>query len=212
MTESGGLLTPLDGKSPVLFLLAGALLLVFVGVNVVQAFTDPAAYENLHATFGPAGLLFGFLGLLGLYPKLSDRTPRLARAGAAFVTIGAVGAAVTSVAYLGAAAGVFSGEPPAALAAFAIGILIGMIPGYLSFAVACLRTDVHSRTLGLLLLAPAIVFVTMLVSPLISTAALPIRAVVISSTQAVAHLAIGYVIWTGGIPTDRAEPVPDSTA
>jgi len=202
-----GVLAPLDGRGPVLFLVGGVLLVVFAGVNIAQALTDPSAYENLHGTFGPAGFTFGFLGLLGLYPTLADRSPKLARIGAVCAALGAAGFAVLAVE---SAAGLAGVEPPTVLQFFLLPATVGILVGFPAFAAATLRTNARSRTVGLLLLAPTVVFGVMLVGGAVLGGA-AWGAAVLSSAQALAYLAIGYTLRADG-QAGRAEVTADAAA
>lgn len=205
MAGSGGLFDPLEGRTPAMFLVGGGLLVVFAALLGVEAVTGGSAPEDV---FGPAGLAFGFIGLLGLYPALVNRTPWLARAGAVFATLGVVGGVVTSVWHVGLWAA--PGAIPDYASVFGIGIILGMIPGYLSFGVACLRTDVHARIVGLLMLAVPAVITVMLVSVVTALASAD-TAVLLASGQALAHLGIGYTLRAEGVRADRVDPTGEPT-
>lgn len=200
----------IEDRSQTLFLLAGVLLVAYATFNGVHAFTG-IVYESVENVFGPAGFVLGFLGLLGLYPRLADRSPRLARLGAVCAALGAVAFSVFVVANLGEIAGVLSAEPPAWAVVFVALAAVGMLPGYLSVAVASLRTDGHSRSVGLALLAPPAVFGSMLAGGLMGGS--PQWALfLISAGQALAHLAIGYALRTRLGPTGREVPSGDVAA
>ncbi len=205
----------LERWSPTSFLLAGALLVGYAALNGIAAGTD-AAFETVADVVGPAGLLLGLVGLLGLYPGLADRRPRLARAGAGGAALGAVGFSAITLGGLGALVGV---EPPGWLAGFVLPAALGMIPGYLAFGVARLRAGARSPAAGRLLLAPAVVFAAMLSQAvlfvrfgLFSETAMAWSAVAISGGQAVAHLAIGYRLRAGRVPTGLEVRSGDATA
>ena len=197
----------LERWCPMLFLFAGGLLVGYATFNGFHAVTG-IEYESVENVFGPGGFALGFLGLLGLYPALSDRTQKLARVGAVCAILGAVAFSVFVVANLSEIAGVAPKEPPAWAVFFVALAAIGMIPGYFSFAVATVRSDVHSRLLGLLLLAPLAVFATMLTTSRLGFFPQWL-AFAISSGQAVAHLAIGYKLRTGHTHTERKIPSND---
>lgn len=207
MTDRNAVLKTIEGRTATLFLVAGGLLVVFAALLGVEAVMDRSAPEDI---FGPAGFAFGFVGLLGLYPQLADRSPKLAGAGAVFAALGVVGGAVTSIWHIGEFAGIFPAETPVYVSVFSIGIILGMTLGYLSSGVVILRADVYSRTVGLLLLAVPAVVTVMLVSVITSISSAD-SAVVLASGQALAHLAIGYTLRTEGVSTDRAEPSVEPT-
>lgn len=187
----------------------------YAALNGIAAFTD-VADESGQNVVGPAGFVLGFVGLLVLYPGLTDRSPRLARAGALCAAFGAVGFSVITFQGLVQLLGV---DPPGWLDAFTFLAAIGMIAGFLSFGAATLRADVRPRIVGFLLLAPAVVFAAMLSQAvlfvrfgLFSETVMALSAVAISGGQAVAHLAIGYTLRTGRTPTDHEVRSGDVTA
>lgn len=187
----------LERRTPALFLSAGVLLLGYAALNGVIAFTDMAPV-SVTDVVGPAGFGLGFVGLLGLYSGLADRTPALARIGAVCASLGAAGFAVITLQGLAVIAGVESTSVPGILL---LAVTIGMIPGYLSFGVATLRGSVEGRPVGLLLVVPAVVFAAMLSQPfvyaqfgLLSETTMAVSNFGISSAQALAHLAIGYTL------------------
>ncbi len=217
MAGSDGVLAPLDGKSPTLFLVAGGLLVVFSALLGYEAVTNAAAPEDV---FGPPGFLFAMVGLLGLYPALADRSPRLARVSAIVAAVSAVGWLVITALAFGEAAGVVA--PLEDFGATGVVVLLAagvtMVLAYLSSGVAVLRTGVHSRTLGLLVLAPPVIFGVMLSQAalaaqfgLFSEATMAWSAVVISGGQAVAHLGVGHLLRIEGVPADRAASRADAT-
>jgi len=187
----------LEQWSPKLYLFAGVLLVGYAVLNGITAFTD-VAYVTVEDVVGPAGLLLGFVGLLGLYPTLADGRPILARAGAVCVSLGAVGFFGITMIGFAVLAGVASATVPAVML---FPVAVGMIPGYLSFSLASLRVGERFRPVGLLLLVPAVVFAAMLSQPFVystlgmfSESTMAWSNFAISGGQAVAHLAIGYVL------------------
>ncbi len=183
---------------------------MFAALWGVAAVTDIGPRPAVDV-FGPAGWLLAFVGLLGLYPGLVERVPWNSRAGAVFAGVGVVGATVTAVANLGQLAGM-TGEPPAWFAALNLLLLVGIVPGFLTFAVAVLRTDVRARTLGLLLLVPALLFVVNIVRVSTLGPRAPTGApFVLGGGQALALLAIGLRLRTGATATDPAQSPADAT-
>lgn len=177
----------------------------YAALNGVAAVTD-VAYEPVENVVGPAGFALGFVGLVGLYPGLAELSPKLARIGAVSAALGAVGFSVIALGGIVQLAGT---EPPGWLTFFVLLAAIGMIVGYLTSSVASLRADDRSRTVGLLLVLPAGVFAVMVTQAvlfvqygLFSETTMAWSAVAISGGQAVAHLAIGYTLRTGLVPTD----------
>jgi hypothetical protein len=78
--------------------------------------------------------------MLGLYPSLADRSPRLTRVGALFATLGVLASAVTSLWHIGL--WVFPAATPAYVTAFALGMFLGQFAGYTSFGLASLRAEI----------------------------------------------------------------------
>jgi hypothetical protein len=199
--------TSLEEHSPTLFLAAGTLLVGYAALNGLAAFTDAAVEPNLFQF----GYLLGFLGLLGLYPRLADRRPWLARAGAGFAAIGVVAfAAFTALDLAALAGGPSEGQPPGPLVFMAVG---GFVGGYLASGAAALGSDDRSRTVGLALLVPGLIVVLML-AHIAAGLDSPGTAFVISAGQAMAHLAIGQTLRTDAESADReeAETPADATA
>lgn len=196
---------PLETWSSILFLVGGLLVVGHAAMMGVQAFTGMATPPDV---FAPAGHLLVFGGLVGVYFTLVDRAPILARIGGICVVLGTVGFTAITAGNLATLVGI---ETPSWFAMFTVLAIIGMIPGFLAFGVASLRTDVHSRTVGLLLLAPAALFLVLIVEVLVLGAS-AIGGLIIGSGLALTHLAIGYSLRTGTSPTDNAPPAGDVTA
>lgn len=182
-------------------------MVIFAASLGIEAIMDTSAPEDI---FGPAGLVFGFIGLLGLYPKLVDQSPKLVKTGGLLAVLGVVGGTVTSVWHIGVLAGVVPADTPVYIGIFSVGILLGMIPGYLSFGIASLRTDIHSRTVGFLLLAVPAVVTVMLLSVVTSLSSAN-SAVILASGQALAHLGLGVTLQYEGVSTARSDPSVEPT-
>ena len=87
---------------------------------------------------------------------------------------------------------------------FVPALAIGTLLGFLSFAVASLRTDIHSQTVGLLLLVPPAIFAVVLAGEIVGYT--PVwDDFVLASGQAISLLAIGYLLRTEDVPTEREE-------
>lgn len=205
MTAREGLVETIPGRTATLFLVAGLLFIVFAAFHGVEAFLHRAAPKDI---VGPAGFAFAFVGMLGLYPDLAGRSPWLSRIGAIFALLGAAAAAVTSVWHVGL--WVLPASMPPFVAAVSIGMVLGQFPGYVSFGLASLRTDIHPRTVGLLLVAVPTVLAVMIVTVATGYATSG-SAVVLGSVQALIHLAIGFSIRTAGASSDRAVSPVETT-
>jgi hypothetical protein len=67
------------------YLLAGGLLLIATAINGLDLFTPVATQEGalllVEGLTGFGGVVLSFVGLVGLYPRIADSEPRVARAG-----------------------------------------------------------------------------------------------------------------------------------
>lgn len=210
MTDSTGVLEPIGGKSATLYLAAGTLLAVFAANTGARTFAD-AGVPVVHSVVGPAGFLVGFLGLYGLYPALADRSPRVARVAAVAATVPLAGWFAIVVAGAGSAAGMIPGASVVLPGAVFVAVFPLTVLAYVLFAAASLRADVHSPTVGVLLLAPAATFLGLMVG----VAALPPAEsleFVVDAGHSLGHLAIGAALRVDGVRTAHPEPAPDSTA
>lgn len=207
----------LEQRNETLFLIAGVLLVGYATLNGLAAFTD-VAYPAVEDVMGPAGFVVGFLGLLGVYRVFVNRTPWLARIGTIFAICGVTGFAAITVQSLRQLTGLVTGEPPVWFPVVLLMGAIGMILGFTACGVASLRNGVHSGRVGVLLVAPAIIFALMLSQAvlfaqfgLFSETTMQLSAFLISSGQAIAHLSIGYSLWLSSVSTDRTVPASDVT-
>lgn len=156
-------------------------------------------YEHglLNGVFILSALLATMVGLLGFYPRLSDRMPRLALVSGAVAAIAGLGVAVTFVWYLAAMA--LSGvSTPPALA------LIASLVALVVFGVAILYSDAPSRAIGALVL----VYLAVLVAAIGASEWLQFA---LAALLGGVGLVIGYVHHAGVGPLDSPEPTPDST-
>jgi hypothetical protein len=209
----------LERRSTTAFLVGAVMFIVSAALSVVAIVTGAERLSLMVGeAFIAAGWIGGLTGLLGLYPVLADRSRWLARAGGVFAVIGVVAFTVLAVVSLvGFFTGGGPGDFPIPLVFIIPGVFIGSFLAFVSFSGASLRSGVHSRTVGVLLLVPTAIFVTNLfILPAIvgSGPAPPAVGLVVVSALALAMLAIGYTLRTEGIRTDRSEvePSPDSAA
>lgn len=196
------------------FLVAGTFFIGFVIRNGIIAFGDgfsESATAALYLAFVVPAEVAAYVGLLGLYPRLSVVAPRLAAVGAAL-------AGIAAVAVVGFAGGVGASllaagppEPPAVSQLLWLVTLATTISAFVVFGVAGLRTEVPSRTVGVVLLLPPATYVVMMTgmfagyAPEWSTFAL-------SPIQAAAHVGIGLAIRNSDAQADRVEASLDSAA
>lgn len=173
------------------FWLADTLLL---GLELVDIY----AHGLLNGVFILAALLTTMLGLLGFYPRLADRVPRLALASAMVGAVAAGGLVVGFVWVLGTIALAGVSSPPSVFLLVAL-VALGL------FGVVSLWSDRPSRTVGFLLLA----YLGFLVGAFLASNGLQFGLAGLVSVNAVA---IAYVHHTGGAGLDQAESTADATA
>lgn len=138
------------------------------------------------------------LGLLGIYSRLAEASPRLSRAG-----LVAVGITVVSIAVAVVGKSLFGAEPSGVGALVSIVVSVSFYLcsslSFLLFGIACVRTRVPSRTVGYLLLV-AVLSRALVVGGVTEVA---------SSLFAVSMLGAGYLLWTDRSPTARGRSRPD---
>jgi hypothetical protein len=199
----------LEQRSSTMFLVAGGLWVILAALFTAEAFMDMPT-SAAQSFFGPTAYGVAFVGLLGLYTALADRTPRLARAGAIFVVIGIVGAVVLALSAGSQLTGIIEARP-AWDTVFNLPLLVGVVLGFFTFGVTSLRTDVYSRSVGLLLLGPAVMFGAVIVgSGLLGNSFPHVVHVVHSSAEALLHLSVGYLLRSESTTADHPELVTET--
>lgn len=204
-------LEPLERWRSAAFLVGGLLLVVDAVLVAANIATGADRFLILGQAVVGAAWTAALIGLLGLYPDLAGETRWLSRAGAVFAAIGAVVFAVMAVTSLVYFAGIPAGEYGDIGQFFIPGVLVGSVLGFVSFSAASLRTGVHSRAVGLLLLLPPILVVTNILRFVagMESATLTLAIVV---ADAVTMLAIGYLLQSEPAPSDSVEATADPTA
>lgn len=199
------------------YLLAGGLLLVATAINGVDLFTPVATQEGavlvIEGLTGFGGVVFSFIGLLGLYPQLVDAEPRLARAGLVLA--------------LGPATFFFSLLVVCSMLAPLLGFpsLKTLVPplrfvtemtlllyavATMVFGIASLRTTELSRTIGVGLLLVALSWLGFLSALVIYQYDIPIWVTFVQSTTlAVSLIAIGNCLPSETNPAASGELSPD---
>lgn len=182
-------------------------------VLTLVAMVTGAVQSNmvLGEAFIAAGWIAPLLGLLGLYPVLADRTPRLVQAGVLFAVIGLVAFLFLAVASVIAfVQGLEITEIPIPVVVLLPGIIAGSLLTFVAFSIASLKSEAHPRIAGVLMLVPSAIFVTnFLILPAIRGPGPnpPEVGFVITSLLTLSMLAIGYVLRGVDAPINRAEPV-----
>lgn len=207
MTGRDGALYPLERWTPTLYLVAGTVLILFPTNTALKTFTG-TSYPVVGEIVAPAGFLIGVFGLLGLYPALADRTPRLARVAG---VIAALSAADWGLIILKNAA-IMTGLLPEIGALTAVTGIVAVSTTMLSygiFGVAGVRTGVYQPWVRRLMMLEGLVFIHVFI---ILFASISIPLYLLEIFHVITHLGIGITLWTNGTPSDRAEPAADATA
>ena len=198
----------LDYWSPTLFLAAGVLFVGHAAVRGIEAFTTVPTPVDV---FGPSGYVAAILAILGLYPPLAARTPRIARVAAGIAALTAPAWALISGWNFGEAAGLLPPQSDVLPGVFFGVVIVATLLLYLLFGVASLRSGIHTRTFSILLLAPVTLFLLLIVGSVL----LPLNAaaggVVIGGGMAIAHGAIGATLLTGNTQTAHVAPSSDAS-
>ena len=198
--------TRLERWSANIFFISGGLWLLDTVSLVVNRFLGGTEVTILlEGVSFVIALVATAIGILGLYSRLSDQTPRLAVAG-----VGGIAAAVGGLVLTILLSVVMASDSGLLDGLFVVSIF-ALLFGFLLFGIASVQAAVPSRVVGLLLLGVAgisgtwvVVNVALGFEPpdwLISTLAAAIT---------VDTLAIGYLLRTAEVPSDRAEPSIDS--
>ena len=191
--------------SPTLFLVGGGLLVGHAAMSAIHAFTDIATPPDVFVT---TGHLVALVGLLGLYPALVVRTPRVTRAAGTVAAVALVSWAVMTVTRFFELAGIVSSLGETLPDVFFIVVLASTILTYVAFGVATLRIDDSSRTVGILVLAPGGLTAALVVDSAL-TGVSALDGAVIGGGLALSMLALGYTLRTWDRPTNHAAPAGD---
>lgn len=194
--------------SPTLFLVGGGLVITHATVQGIEAFTAMTTPPDVFVT---TGHLVALVGLLGLYPVLVDRTPRLARVAGAVATVPLAGWVVMTGTKVLTVAGVVSSISDALPGAVVMLVLVSTTLTYVLFGVATLRVGGESRPVGLLVLAPAALFVVLLVAYAVMVMSASLG-VIIGGGFGLSMLALGYRLRSWDRPTEHTAPTTDATA
>lgn len=187
-----------ERASPRLFLLGGTLVVGHAAIRGLEAFTAITPPVDV---FAPMGYLLALVGLLGLYPSLRERTPRLTRVASSMAVIPLVGWIVITAVSVGELTGV---APQAAVLPGAVfGVhMVGLILTYVLFGAAVQRSGRHPRAVGVLLFVVPTLFIGMLVGAAVMGQS-AVGPFVVGSLLALSHLAIGYSLQTNRPTTDH---------
>lgn len=203
MAERNGVWKWIERRSAKAFLIGGLLMAVDAVLVTANIVTGTEQLLLLGQAFVGVAWTAALLGLLGVYPRLADRSRWLSRAGAVFAVIGVIVFATMSVTVLVYYAGIPVGEYSDIGQFFIPGVLIGSVLAFITFSAASLRTDVHSGTFGILLLVPAVLVVANILRFVVGLESATITLGIVIG-DAVVMLAIGYLLLNGGVRKEHA--------
>ncbi|WP_276258216.1 hypothetical protein [Haloglomus litoreum] len=139
------ILTTLEERRALAFTIAGV---VFAADLAILLFNLSAGTENQFMDLGQAFIgtawTAGFLGLLGFYPSLSDRSRWLTRIGAFFSVLGFVAMVVMAVVSFSVFGGLLGGSLEPYVPLFLPGVFLGIVFGFGLFGVAALRSGTYT--------------------------------------------------------------------
>lgn len=167
-------LKSLEQRSASAFMLTGVLILASliapIGLEVVTELSWVAGLALIGLAVATVSV-----GMLGLYPWVNDRTPRLALAGAGAATVAGL-AALGLIALAGIAvgsefvAGLTISDPMSVFAGLGLLMAGGFALGFLLFGIATWRIAAPSRTIGGLLFAGGVALLAPVVIELLGLA------------------------------------------
>lgn len=205
----------LERWNATLFVIAAVMFVSAGSLKVLGATTGieyPMVLLNLG---GQGGFVISLFGLLGLYSRLAEQSPKLSGAGAILAAIGAGSFAVAIGALLivlGLNAVAGTNLPTEVIGILFIPGYLGTILAYISIGVASTRTSVPLRAIGILFLLLIAVPMTRVLGTIILDIDPPRFAGLglIDVWIPAVLLAVGYLLRSGASSTDHAEPANDA--
>lgn len=182
----------LERQRATLFLVAGGLCAINAAIVATGIVVGSEQMTTLLGeTFNAAGWAFALLGLLGVYSGLAGRTGVMARIGAGCAVIGVVVFTLLSGLSLAFYAEIISGDIQSLVPLILPGTILGAIVSFLVLGVATLRTDVHPRSLGYLLLALPLLVIASIIRGAVGLGS-PVYLLGIVSGMALVMITIGF--------------------
>lgn len=196
----------LERWSPTLFLIGGGGVVTHAALMGIEAFTTLSTLPDVFVT---TGHLIALVGLLGLFPVLVTRTPRLARLAVTTGSVAIAGWTVLTVGKFAVVAGAWSSLDSVLPGVFFVLLLCSSILTYVLFGSASLRSGHGSRSVVMLVFAPGALMAVLLLDSII-TGLSAFDGLVIGGGLAFSMLALGYKLrrWPGrGESLSPAGPV-----
>ena len=204
MTDQSGVLNSLERWSPSAFLIGGLLLAVDAAWLAANLSIGGENYLLTGQLFVGVGWTVALLGLLGIYPSLSNQSRWLSRIGAICAAIGVVTFAVMAILVFVDISGILAGAYEPVGAFFIPGVLIGSVVGFVLFSVVSFRTQGQPVAFGVLLLIPPVLVVSNLLRFFAGyTSEMLTLGIVIA--DALALLMIGYYLRSQPITAGQRE-------
>lgn len=201
--------------SPVAFVVGGVGIL---GTSVVGSLDVAGVIRTSGWVMVPllVGLWFVFVGLTGLYPLVSERSPRLSLGG---VWTGGIAWVTWTITLLSASIIAITTErtfsdpgnwaPPVLAGAFVLALL-----SFLAYGIASTRSATPSRTFGIILLLPVVAFLgqaVLLISKIVAGEVVAALQLALGGVVAVALVAVGYLLWNEPGETSSTESQAEPT-
>lgn len=204
---------PFGEYSSTLFFGAGMLMLAAIAISLFRNTAWFSSPRWLHNLLGPLGVVLTAYGLVVFYPRIADASPRLARAGVvvSMVAAGAISVAISGASVAAVLTDTTITDPPGWVPILYFSTIVLLSLGFLLYGVASLRTRVPSRSVGLTMLAPAV----MLFALFVGEAMLGLYAYlprIVSIATPGFLLFLGYTVRAGSAETDRVESPAESPA
>lgn len=205
----------LERRAPSAFVVGG---LGILGLGVAGALDEATIVPSppwLHTLLLLGGIWFVFLGLIGFYPSVADRAPRLSLAALGASTLGWIS---LSIALVGATVIVLTtqrpfGDPGPWAPPFLVGAFVLVVISSLLYAIVSIRTGRPSATVGVLLLIPFASILgqaVLLASKILTGDVLPVVQLSLAGVAGIAIIAVGYLLETESSSTGEA--ASDATA
>lgn len=193
--------------SPTVLVVAGSLLVGHTGMLAVQAFTGLTPPPDV---FGPSGHLVALAGLMGLYPTLADRTPRVALVAGAAAAVALGGWALLTITRFLAVLGFVASASDVLPAVIVMAMFGATVLTYGLFGAATVRVDEISRVVGPLALAPGALLVVAIVGSA-TVDAVALLGFVIGGGLSLSVLALGFTLRTRVHPVGSRLPAGEVT-
>lgn len=202
--NDSGLWATLERRRATAFLVAG---LMFAVDAAIVGYTIATAGEELMLlgqAFIAAGWTAGFVGLLGIYPGLADRSRRLARVGLGCIAIGIVVFVLMGIASLAYFSALLSGDLSTLVPLFLPGVVVGSILGFLVFGGTTLRTGTHARPIGVLFVVLGLFPVVNIGSGIAGVQSMTATLAIVGGL-AMVNLAVSYLLRSEDAAAGRVE-------